>query len=346
MYGIAIAITNGIAIEMTPVMTAGTKIAGLLRRSASSLPSSAATLLTRLPFEQSQVHLFERRLVGHHRYDVRSSLDQHAHDSGRHALHIVDSNRQRPVIDADIRECRPKEVGKTCRCIAKPDKHSRAEQFRAERSRSVERHEARTQYGDAIRHALYFVQIVRRNQNRPPFAAQTQDQVANIAGALRVEPGRRLVEQHDLRLVQQRARQRDPLLQSLRELRGAIVLPIGDIEEIERFIDGARRVRDAMQPRIDEKVRSDRQTVPQARRFREETNVTAKACSCVPRHRFAVDADAAAGRVDQPGEHAQRGGLAGAVGTEQREDFARRQLKRNIVYGHARIEAAREVRRD
>ena len=78
-------------------------------------------------------------------------------------------------------------------------------------------------YGDAIRHALYFVQIVRRNQDRPPFAAQTQDQVANIARALRVEPGRRLVEQHDLRLVQQRARQRDPLLQSLRELRGAIV---------------------------------------------------------------------------------------------------------------------------
>ena len=95
---------------MTPVMMAGTKIAGLLRRSASSLPSSAATLLTASPVRAVAGTPLRaaprRRITG---YDVRSSLDQRAHDSGRHALHIVDSNRQRPVIGADIVERRPKE---------------------------------------------------------------------------------------------------------------------------------------------------------------------------------------------------------------------------------------------
>ena len=35
--------------------------------------------------------------------------------------------------------------------------------------------------------------------------------------------------------------------------------------------------------------------------------------------------------------------LAGAVGTEQREDFARRQLKRNVIDGDARVEATRQM---
>jgi hypothetical protein len=40
-------------------------------------------------------------------------------------------------------------------------------------------------------------------------------------------------------------------------------------------------------------------------------------------HRLAEDARLAGGRAQQVEQHAQGGGLAGAVGTEKAEDFAR-----------------------
>jgi hypothetical protein len=42
-------------------------------------------------------------------------------------------------------------------------------------------------------------------------------------------------------------------------------------------------------------------------------------------------------------QHAQRRRLAGAVRSEEREDFAARQLERKIVNGNTRIESAREM---
>ena len=47
----------------------------------------------------------------------------------------------------------------------------------------------------------------------------------------------------------------------------------------------------------------------------------------------AVDGDAAGGRPQNAGDRAQGGGLAGAVGSDQPDDFASRQREGQVVDG-------------
>ena len=121
-------------------------------------------------------------------------------------------------------------------------------------------------------------------------------------------------------------------------------LPVADVEEIERLVDGARRVR-AGRAAAHRRAGS----LPTVSRSHRPGASVRKPMR--PRRRGAARRDivspsmlhARRGRIDQPGQHPQRGRLAGAVGTEQREDLARHQLERHVVDGDARFEAAREV---
>ncbi len=59
---------------------------------------------------------------------------------------------------------------------------------------------------------------MRRDHDAATFAPKSQDERARFVRALGIEPGGRLVEKHDRRIVQQGARQRDALLQTFRQL--------------------------------------------------------------------------------------------------------------------------------
>src|SRR5262249_39194584 len=61
--------------------------------------------------------------------------------------------------------------------------------------------------------------------------------------------------------------------------------------------------------------------------------------------RHAVDRDRAGARRNQAGEHPHRRRLAGAVGTEERDDFAARDVEADVVDGGTRSEPPGEVRR-
>jgi hypothetical protein len=63
----------------------------------------------------------------------------------------------------------------------------------------------------------------------------------------------------------------------------------------------------------------------------------------LPRHVQPRHHRPAFGRVEQPGEHAQSGGLAGAVGADQPEHFAARDLEIQAVDGRQLCEAAGEI---
>ena len=99
-----------------------------------------------------------------------------------------------------------------------------------------------TQDAHAIGHALGFVQVVRRQHHRVTPRAQVEHEVAHQARALRIETGRGLVEQHDWRLVQQRAGQGHPLLQALRQLGAQAVAAILQAEPFQRLRHRAGRV--------------------------------------------------------------------------------------------------------
>ena len=71
-------------------------------------------------------------------------------------------------------------------------------------------------------------QDVRREQDRMPLA-QLADQVADLADLDRVEPGRRLVEDQDLRVVHHRLGQADPLAESPRKLADDALLDLAEL---------------------------------------------------------------------------------------------------------------------
>jgi len=71
---------------------------------------------------------------------------------------------------------------------------------------------AQVDYADSIAQLIGLLHIVRGQQNRATLALDLQDQLAQIARRLRVEPDRRLVQQQHRRVGQQRFGDRDPLL--------------------------------------------------------------------------------------------------------------------------------------
>jgi hypothetical protein len=78
---------------------------------------------------------------------------------------------------------------------------------------------------------------VRGDQDRATFGSQSENQVANVPRAGRIEAGRRLIEQQHAWLMDQGPRERDTLFQSLRELAGDLARPILQIDVRERRID-------------------------------------------------------------------------------------------------------------
>ena len=55
--------------------------------------------------------------------------------------------------------------------------------------------------GDAVAEAVGLVQVMRAQEDRPPLAAQGDDELADRLGGVGVKPGRRFVQEKDPRLV-------------------------------------------------------------------------------------------------------------------------------------------------
>jgi hypothetical protein len=72
-----------------------------------------------------------------------------------------------------------------------------------------------------------------------------------------IEARRRLVEQQDTRLVNQRPRDRHALLEALGKLAGDFARAIEQLDQPERFIDARRGIHHALQSRIRQQVDAD-----------------------------------------------------------------------------------------
>src|SRR4249919_523460 len=66
----------------------------------------------------------------------------------------------------------------------------------------------------AIREALGFFHIVCRQENRAAGPLELVDEIPELPAGLRIEPGRRFVEEQQVRIADKRAREREPLLLS------------------------------------------------------------------------------------------------------------------------------------
>ena len=97
--------------------------------------------------------------------------------------------------------------------------------------------------GHALAEPLRFVHVVRRQQNRPARALELFDQVPELAARLRIEPRRRLVEKQQLRVADERAREREPLLLPARKRADARAPLLLELHERDHVL-GRRTLRE------------------------------------------------------------------------------------------------------
>ncbi len=174
---------------------------------------------------------------------------------------------------------------------------------------------------DVLADVLDQVELVAGEDDADPGRGPLADDLGHRRDADRVEARERLVEDQQLRVVDQRGRELDALLVAVRQLLELGLGAVGEAHPLEPVVRGGIRGLAAQAVLLGEvaELLGD----PHAR-------VQAALLGHVPeaQPRVAVDrrtgpADLAAVRAGQAEDDAHRGGLAGAVGAEEPDDAAR-----------------------
>ena len=185
---------------------------------------------------------------------------------------------------------------------------------------------------DPIAGGFHFAEQMGIEKHRDPVGAQFGDDVAHQQPSQWIEAGGRLVQEHELRLVQQRLCQPHALQHALAVAAQRAIGRIDEVHAGQQSIDaGVQRA--ASQP-IEAAVK------PQQLRRRErvvKTEMLGKKADARARRaiaeRGAEHLSRAGCRLDQRQQHLDRGGLAGAVRPEEPEDLARTHAERQIRHG-------------
>ena len=142
--------------------------------------------------------------------------------------------------------------------------------------------------------ALGLVHVVGRDEDRGAATDQREQALPEIAPALRVDGARRLVEQQQLRVVQRRRGEREPLALSAAQRAGALRQQALEIELGRELGDArvSRRAREAEDPRHEVEVLVHGQVVPQREPLRHVAELGAQLLG-IARHLVAEHAHAA-----------------------------------------------------
>ena len=106
-------------------------------------------------------------------------------------------------------------------------------------------------HDDAVGQPLGLFHVVRGEQHGLAQAAEAFDEIPRGAAGRRVESGRGLVEEHELRVADERERQIEPPLLAAGESLHAHVGLVGEPDELEHLGGGTRR-RVAPRRRVDQ----------------------------------------------------------------------------------------------
>ena len=171
---------------------------------------------------------------------------------------------------------------------------------------------------------------MRRQQDRGPARLGVEQQLDEQRLGRRIEADDGLVENEQLRGPDQRARQAGLLLEAARQLGGQ---EVGAMREAETFQEPVDPLLDpvvghAVGERNERQVLADREVVVQHRRVGDKRQRSASGLGV----RFTVrvvaaDPHGALGRLQQPRDRPDRGGLPRAVGADQRDALAALEIK-------------------
>jgi hypothetical protein len=129
--------------------------------------------------------------------------------------------------------------------------------------------------------------------------------------------------------VQHAGGERQALFPAARELPGELLRACGEPELLERLLDRLLAIWHFVDARDEVQVLADREVVPEGEALRHVADVA------LDLRAFLQDVVAEAGaaariRGEQAAQHADRGGLAAAIGTQEAEDLARLHAQREI----------------
>src|SRR6185312_5591883 len=193
---------------------------------------------------------------------------------------------------------------------------------------------------------LGFVHVVRRDEHGRAAVRRLVDHLPELPTGDWVDAARRLVEQHDLRLVQQRNRKGELLLPAERQRANELALGVREAETVEDALGpianlGGLKIVDAA---VELDVLAHGEVVVEREALAHVPDVA------LDRLRFAEhvvsgDRRFAARRREETGEHADGRRLAGAVRAEEAEHLARTHVEGDVIDGREAAERARELLR-
>jgi hypothetical protein len=195
----------------------------------------------------------------------------------------------------------------------------------------VQHHQPRAQL-------LHEVQQVRREHHGGAGGGVRGDGGLHAAHAERVEPGERLVEEEDARVVEERAGDGQLLPHPARELAGEGAALLRELQLREQRRDARGRVAHPVEAGHELQVLLDGQVVEEVRLVGDEGELALG--------RDGVGGEVHAGHAHAPrrgdedaGAAAERGGLAGAVGPDQPDDLPRVDRERDAAHGEGAVVA-------
>ena len=191
---------------------------------------------------------------------------------------------------------------------------------------------ARVHHRDPVAHRERLLLIVGHvHEGDPDLRLDALELDLELATQLEVEGAERLVEEQHVGPVDQRPGEGDPLLLAARQLVRLAAFVAGQVDELERFTDPARGLvlGDALALQAERDVVADVEVGEE--RVVLEDHVDRALVGRIGGHVATTQQDRPAGRELEAADHPQRGRLAAARRTEQREEFAGGDLERDAV---------------
>jgi hypothetical protein len=166
--------------------------------------------------------------------DERAGHARRGHPRVGRAQHVGTRSLGSPALDS--RRAVEDVIGRVERG-QRLDRQGSAEQLLAQLLRSSDRTQGGVEDGDPVAEAFRLVEAVGGEEDGHSTLAQAIDEIVHLMCSDRIQAGRRFVEEHDSRVIEQRAGEPYPLCQSLGQA-AAEVVPAGrEVDRFERFVD-------------------------------------------------------------------------------------------------------------
>ena len=193
---------------------------------------------------------------------------------------------------------------------------------------------------------LRFVHVVRGDEHgHAAIGGQLVNQVPEHAPSARIDAAGGLVEEQQLRLVQQRRRERDALAQSRRQSAGQHAQRLLELQPRGEFRDPLfeRVVRQPVHRAEEAQVLDDGEVGVERELLAHVAEPVLPLLGLLRRIESAEAGDLAARRLQQSRQHADRRRLARSVRAEESEDLAARNVEADVVHRDETAEPARQI---